>query len=319
MAKAAVGMEIHPGAVVAVQLRQGRRGPVLNGWAAESLPPGAVTPEGVAAPDVVREAADAALRKARANRTNVCLAFSSRYMDARELRLPPMPREDMRAAIGFELRQFFGGVDDEERLIDFDVIPGREPRPAAHSRDNRKDVLVVSVPKRQVYEYLAPLHEARIFPEIVDVGIFSLPHALPRGGGVAYLHLGPRMVHVLLLRNGVYEVSRHTELALENVTESRMLDGDDALETLVRWVAETLEFARVRRGAFAVGEFVQTVVLSGPVATVSGMASFLQQRVGLGVAPAIPVLGEGGPALPEAEAPAYALAAAMALRGLTEL
>ena len=48
----------------------------------------------------------------------------------------------------------------------------------------------------------------------------------------------------------------------------------------MNWVSETLEFARVRRGAFTVEEAVQSIVISGPAAAVPGIAPLIEQRVG---------------------------------------
>lgn len=393
-------MEIHQGAVVAVQLRQGRRGPVLGGYATEPLPPDAVTPSGVAKPAVLRQAVENALQNAKAGRVNLCLAFAVDSMDARELRLPPMPEADTKAAIQFELRQFFGGAagGDDDRLLDFEFIQDLDRRDNHRPDDNVRNLLVVSVPRRKVYEYVTPLHEAKIYPEIVDVGIFSLPFAVPRGGGVAYLHLGPGLTNFLVMQNGVYELSRQTELQLQLVldnphvvlatraqAEAAPVPGgygaggaapagaagagygtaetgygaaetgygqaasglDEAaaasetaapepaaaggavaladtpagrvLEQLMNWVSETLEFARVRRGAFTVEEAVQSIVISGPAAAVPGIAPLIEQRVGIQTSPAMPVIGDGSTSLPEDAAPVYALAVAMAHRGLTEL
>ncbi|OUM99365.1 MAG: hypothetical protein BAA04_10160 [Firmicutes bacterium ZCTH02-B6] len=315
--------------------------------------------------DPVRHAVETALRNARAGRDNVCLALTNTLIDARELRLPPMPEGDIKAVIQFELRQLFGGLEDDERLLDFAVVSEHEAQPASPKGGAAKEVLVVSVPRRVVYSYITPLHEARIFPEIVDVGVFSLPLCIPRGGGVVYVHLGPDITNLLLVQNGLYELTRQVELALTPLledsdavsaaarrravalvgsagsvfnpsfpdgrlahspvlTEQRGGPGgktaaEEALEALTAWILETLEFARVRRRAFTVNECAQSVVLSGPVATVPGVAALIEQRVGIPVVLAAPLSGDDGLDFPEGSTPAFALAAAMAYRGLTEL
>ncbi|MFS8524739.1 MAG: hypothetical protein FWJ83_07725, partial [Limnochordales bacterium] len=64
---------------------------------------------------------------------------------------------------------------------------------------------------------------------------------------------------------------------------------------------------------------VQSIVISGPAAAVPGIAPLIEQRVGIQTSPAMPVIGDGSTSLPEDAAPVYALAVAMAHRGLTEL
>lgn len=331
------------------------------------MAPGVVAAGGVDKPEQLRTAAEGVLRMVRARRASVCLAISSQWIDARELRLPPMPEDELRAAIHFELRQFFGSDEGDQRLLDFAVLPGRETRSLAPAGQRSNEVLAVSVPRKAMDQYLAPLRAAGVFPDIVDVGAFSLPWAVPRGGGVGYLHMGPRMTNFLVTQNGVYDVSRQTELNLTPLLEAapgvgvqaaeawqwaeeaqpaaagvrhapalRMATAsapsyptqnghradagvDASLDALARWLGETLEFARMRRGAVAASDIVQAIVLSGPVAVVPGLASFIQQRIGIPVVPAEPVGFAAGDPWPADTAPAYALAAAMAHRGLTEL
>lgn len=337
-------MEINQREIVAVQLRQGRRGPVLSGFAREALAPRAVTVAGVAQPEELRRALTAALQQARTGRMNLCVSIFSETMDAREVRYPAMPERELLSNIQWDLQQLFGGGtgSQEERLLDVEPLPGRDTTgPGTEAPDNKRTYFAVSAPKRVIYEYLNPLHEVRIFPEIVDVGAFSLPLAVPRGGGVGYLHLGPALTHFVMLDNGVFELQRQAGLDLEPILSAanqpgagpRLLEealgsadaGIDtpvgiALTRMMRWVDETLEYIRVQRGSFTVEERMQTLVVSGPGATVPGMTTVLGQQTGLQTVAALPpLLAEDNGAISPEEAPAYALALALAQRGLSEL
>lgn len=343
LANIAVGLEVNQGEVLAVQVRHGRRGPVVSGFAREPLEPGAVTTTHVAQPEELVRAITAVLQKARAGRVNICMSVANDAMDARELRYPNMPERELLNNIHWELQQLFGAdaEGDGERLVDYELLSHRtQTTEGGPETDNTRAYLAVSVPKRTVYEYLTPLQENRIFPEIMDVGAFSLPWALPRGGGVGYLHLGPELTDFVLLENGAYELSRQGIIELGPVLKTleqptagiqllqeALASGDDgestplgsSLSELLRWIDETLEYVRVQRGSFTVSERMQTLVLSGVGATVSGIIPIIAERTGLYIVPAIPPLLEYGSFMPAEEAPAFALAVALAQRGLSEL
>lgn len=219
MANVAVGLEVNQHEVVAVQVRRTRRGAVVTGHARERLASGAVTPAGVAQPDELRRGVTTVLQRAKAGRANLCLSLATDAMDAREMHYPPMPERELLANMQWDLEQLFGTEtgDDGGRLVDFELLAEPGPTDGDEAGDSRRTYLAVSAPRRTIYEYLVPLHGARLFPEIVDVGAFSLPWALPRGGGVGYLHLGPRLTHFVLLDNGMFELQRQVGIALDSI------------------------------------------------------------------------------------------------------
>lgn len=314
LAKAAVGVEINQSEVIAVRLRQGRKGPVVAGYGREPLASGTVSKTGVAEPEELRRAVADVLRKAKAGHQNVCLSLFTEEMDARVVRYPALPQRELLASVRLDLQMLFGD-DSGERLVDVAPLP-REAHVenGAAEADNKQPYLAVSAPKQTVYAYIRPLHEARIFPEIVDIGAFSLPWAVPRGGGVGYLHLGPELTHFVMSDNGVYALQRQSGLALGRVLPVRLIVA------LLDWLDETLEFVRVQHGSFTVQERLQTLVVSGIGALAPGILSLIGERTGLQVVGAVPtMLAEGGEAIPAEEAPIYALAVALAQRGLSEL
>lgn len=313
LAKAAVGMEVNQSEVIVVSLQQGRKGPAVAGYARVPLAAGVVTTSRVAHPHELRTAAVAALQNARAGHVNICLSVFSETMDARIVRYPAMPKRELLSNIQWDLQQLFGTGDDGsiERLVDVEVLPPRaKAGSGAAETDNKQTFVAVSAPRRTVYEYIDPLHQGRVYPEIVDIGAFSLPWAVPRGGGVAYLHLGPELTHFVVSDNGAFAMQRQSGLALGRASRDRMLD----------WLDETLEFVRVQHGSFTVDEHLQTLIVSGVGATAPGILPLIGDRTGLHVVAAVPtVLSEGRETIPTEEAPVYALAVGLAQRGLSEL
>lgn len=317
VAKTAVGMEINQSEVIAVKLRQGRKGPVVTGYAREPLAAGAVTTNRVAEPEDLRRAARAALKRAKADAANVCVSIASETMDARVVHYPALPERELLANIQWDLQQLFGAAADgsTERLVAAERLPHQPlAETGATEAQHLHPYLAVSAPKRAVYEFLEPLHAARIFPEIVDVGAFSLPWAVPRGGGVGYLQLGPALTHFVMIESGTFAVQRQASMVIGPRQQvGTMMD-------LLRWIDETLEFVRVQSGAFAVEDCMQTLIVSGAAATTPGLITLIQDRTGLETIAAVPTgLAAGGTAIPADDAPAFALAVALAQRGLNEL
>lgn len=325
MARAAVGVEIHQKAVTVVALRQGRRGPMLAGFATVVLPPGAVTRTGVADPRALGAAVKEALREARADRANVCLSIASEHIDVRRLYMPPMPEAELRQAIQWELKQQvrFPVESEEEILFDFQVL---------QNENGRQELLVVSAPGKLVYDYLGALRAERIHPEIMDAFALSLPWAVPGEGGVGYVHVGPEFVHVLVVRDGVYQLSRKVPVAAGALLEELGADPDGgagepvlseyaarAAREVVSVVTQTLEFHRVEVRGHDVAELVPRLVVSGAGNRIDRLARLIGAEVGLPAVAAQPLTGPGGRSFEPEEAPRYAVAAGLAQRGLAEL
>lgn len=314
---------------------------MLGGFAREPLPSGAVTAAGVANSKQFQTSVASALQAAKAGRVNVCMSVTGDLVDIRNLQLPPVPRAEMERAVRWELKQWvsFAKGADEDLILDFATLDHPEPTPAGGNipGDGPRgtvDVVAVSAPRRFVYGFLTPLHNNRLFPEVMDIAGFSLPWAVPKPGGVGYIHLGPGFIQIMFVDNGSYKLSRQVPVNLAAVLDQPGLprldqayasmdpDADEtakALRDVIISVNQTLEHFRVQMRVYDVAELIGSLVVSGDGALLPGMVALIERETGLPSQPALPVIGPHSGSLPEGEAPAYAVAVGLAQRGLAEL
>lgn len=333
-------MEVNERFISVVQLRRDRKGPVLGGFAREQLPPGTVTAAGVANAKQFHASVIGALQAAKAGRVNVCMSVTGDLVDIRNLQLPPVPRGEMERAVRWELKQWvsFAKGADDDLILDFALLDHPEPTPAAglsaEGPRGTVDVVAVSAPRRFVYGFLTPLHNNRVFPEIMDIAGFSLPWAVPKPGGVGYIHLGPGFIQIMFVDNGSYRLSRQVPVNLAAVLDSpdlprldqayASMDPDEdgtakVLRDVIISVNQTLEHFRVQMRVYDVAELIGSLIVSGDGALLPGMIALIERETGLPTGPALPVIGPQSDSLPESEAPAYAVAVGLAQRGLADL
>jgi Tfp pilus assembly PilM family ATPase len=316
MANVAVGIEINARAMRVVQVRRGRRGSMIDGSAMALLPPGMVTPGGVQEPEAFREIAVEVLKRANAERINLCISVSSERADIRQMQLPRMPDRDMQQNIRRELERLV--LYNDDFLFDYQVL-------LEGTDTNLSEVLVVSLPRKLVSSIVSPFQSAGYHPEIIDVGGFSLPLACPSNGGTGYLLLGPDLVHMLFCQGSEYRLSRLVSLPLVDLFEG--IKKDDAtvrepasargtpspvIRALCSSVTQTLE------GAQDIGD-TQVLIISGEGAQIEGMATWIEDETGIPTVRANPLIGSDEEWRLEKEGVAYAVAVGMAHRGVTEL
>lgn len=325
MARRATGIEVNEAVIRAVVLRKTRRGAAVEAFASV-FHDGAVDPAGaVVDPDGYHRAFQEALERTRAGRVNLCITVASQHIDVRELEFPVMPERDLEHAIRFELANVTRFGSNEELAFDYVPLPGDQQR-------GRRRLLALSAPRRVVRGFLDPLYAAGIYPEILEMGAFSLPWVCPREGGVCYVHTAASGAHLLILESQEFRVARQVNVDLRPLTDQARrraaaadAGGDDdplavkSFEELALAVERTLDFHRVRRRASQVSEVLDGVIVSGDLGRDQQFVRDLERRVGVPVTPADPILGPGDAQAFGDESPVYALACGIGARGLETL
>ncbi len=308
-----------------VTLRRGRRGAVVDGYAGIEHH-GAVSDKGVVDPTGYRQAFEEALSKAGAGRGNLCIAVNYCEADVRELDFPVMPERDLEYTIRFELSNVvrFGAGEGDELLFDYAPLPGDQ-------QSGRRRLLTIAAPRRVVRGYLDPLYATGIFPEILEIGAFSLPWVCPREGGVCYLHTGACGAQVLIYESQEFRMARQIKVKLKPLIDEsihrRGQGGGRTEEPIISQVFEefalaverTFEYHRARRRASSISDLIDGVVLSGELGRDSQFALDFGRRIGIPTTAADPIVGPGDANRFGDEAPLYAVACGMGARGLARL
>lgn len=324
MARQAVGIEVNEAHIRVVTLRRGRRGASVGAYASVDHG-GAVSALGVVDPIRYRQAFDEALDKAGAGRANLCIAVMYEHVDIRELEFPIMPERDLEYTIRFELSNVVRfGADQDELLFDYVPLPGDQ-------QQGRRRLLSISAPRRVIRGFLDPLYAAGIYPEILEIGAFSLPWVCPREGGVCYLHTGTTSAQVLIYEAQEFRVARQVGVNLAPLVSAAFarVGGGDAsseepsvaktFEELAIATERTLEYHRARRRAAAIDDLIDGVIISGELGRDRSFIRDFGHRIGVPATPADPIIGPGDAHIFGDEAPLYAVASGMGARGLERL
>ena len=325
MARRAVGIEVNDASIRVVALRRGRRGAVVDGFASVDHH-GAVSATAVVDGAAYREALEEALGRAKAGRSHLCIAVACQEVDMRELEFPVMPERDLEYTIRFELANVvrFGKGGEEELLFDYAPIPGDQ-------QGGRRRLISVAVPRHVVRSYLDPLYAVGIYPEILEMGAFSLPWACPREGGVCYVHTTGGGAHVLIYESQEFRLTRVVNVNLASLVAEahrRRERGEASLdaplavrafEELALAVERTLDYHRARRRGASITDLIDGLVISGELGRDAQLALEFGRRIGIPATAADPIIGPGDAHTFGEDAPLYAVACGMAARGLERL
>lgn len=324
MARQAVGIEMNEQCIRIVALRRARRGAAVEAFATVDHE-GAIGTAGVVDAPRYLDALDKALKAAGAGRANLCIAFAYQEVDVRELEFPVMPERDLEHTIRFELSNVVrtGAGQDGDLVFDYAPLPGDQ-------QHGKRRLLSIAAPRRIVRSFLDPLYAADIYPEIVEIGAFSLPWSCPREGGVCYLHANANGAQVLIFEAREFRVARQVGVDLSSLIGAARLRRtgtaveDDAaavlaFEELSVAVERTLEYHRARRRVSMISDVIDGLVVSGELGADPRFTHDLGRRLGVPATPADPIIGPGDAHVFGDEAPLYAVAAGMGVRGLNKL
>jgi type IV pilus assembly protein PilM len=323
-----LGMDLGSYSVKFAELRAGLRGVEFLRFEELVLPPAASSEE-------IEATIQLFVEQRGLDLSNIVTALETRYLTQRHLRFPFGGRKRVAAAVGFEI---------EEEL----PVPLRSVI-AAHDmvalRENQTDVLVLIAARTDLERFLESMHRMEFEPRIIeaegaalanlsryfklddlsrviiDVGHHKTNVSLLVDGHAVSLRRiplgGHQLTEALAHELGCsYEEAaqrKHAEGVFEPGSTKPVSAGvRDVLERLGREVQRTVQ-AIVPDPADPVAPV--DIVLVGGSAQLTGLREFLTERTGLAVRGlALPPELRSSHVLSSADLPAYAQAAALALR-----
>lgn len=297
MAGKVIGVEIAEESIRAVQVSGGRN-PSLLAAGEVLLPPGAARDSEVLDAEAVALALAQLWAQAGFRQRNVVLSVANRRLLVREHTVPNLPREQLRAALPYEVNDLLP-VTADRAVIDFYPL-------AVEARSARG--LLVAGPAEGIEGLIGALREVRIRVDSVDFLPFGLARAAgrvaPSGSGpVAVVAVGEHTTCFTVASDGVPAYVRivpvdvlpglHALLAsadefAEASPGRALLPGprtasDPSLHELVGRVQETLQFCR-RGGVGA----PRRLFLTGAMAGVPEVQAALRGGIDLEVVPLAP-------------------------------
>jgi type IV pilus assembly protein PilM len=228
-AKSFVGLDIGSHEIKVVELGPaGGRFRVLHMGSADT-PPGAVKEGAVVEPQGLGVAIRQAVGKAGIKPGRVVSAVGGQAVIVRELKLPPMPEEELKQAARFEAERYIPyGV--REVNMDFDIIGE-----TTEENQRRIVVLLVAARKEVVDKHVQALEAGGLAPFVLDVESFAVIRALdaqaqatasPQAQGTApgaatvFVDLGAETSDIVITEGGQLRLTRNINIGGDGLTKA---------------------------------------------------------------------------------------------------
>ncbi|HET7265543.1 MAG TPA: type IV pilus assembly protein PilM [bacterium] len=345
----AVGVDIGSAAIKIVELAGDGSGGNGNGGAARvaasiPTPEGAIEEGRITNVPAVGRALRELVQGAGIRTRRAVAAVNGQVALMREVRMPQLPAEEMRQAARFEVERYLPYPIAE---VTFDTVVVGEQ---ADGGATKTDVLVVAARTDVLKQHAGALQAAGLEPAVLEVEPLAVVRAVASRAAAdqvtACIHLGSSVTMILVAEGEVPRVIRTVAFGTTQLLEAaasrvgadgETADGlrariaaggtgdgvpglrealDDSLAPLVTEIRRSLEYYGGRYRAAAPARIVVTGGGAGLPGVTTSLTSALDVQVELGD----PFADLGG--LPQGaasqSAPAYAVAAGLARRGVVE-
>ena len=328
----------------------GGNGLAVRAAASAPTPAGTMEEGRITDPQAIGRALRELVQRTGTRARRAAAAVNGQVALMREVRMPPLPPEEMRQAARFEVERYLPYPIAE---VTFDtVVLGESPDGGGGGK--RTDVLVVAARTDVVHQHAATLQAAGLEPVVMEVEPLAVVRAVASHAApevvTACIHLGSSVTMILVAEGEAPRVIRTvafgTTQLLEavaaqlgaageapDVLQARLTGGslpggngegipglrdalDDSLASLVTEIRRSLEYYGGRYRAVV----PDRVVVTGGGAALPGMTDSLTSSLDMPVELGDPFAGLGGPpaGVARESSAAYAVAAGLARRGADE-
>jgi len=307
-----IGIDISATGIKLVELAQNRGGYELKALAVVPLPRDAIVENTIIDSMAVSQALLDALEIARPSTRNAAIAVSGNAVIIKSVTMPAMTEFELETQIEFEADQHVP-YDIDDVYLDFQI------QGMVQNDEGQMDVVLVACKREVVEDYQLVLSEAGITATCVDCSVFALENAAemtdqhevvpigaqesqsPEDAQVhALVNIGANLINVNILINGEMAFVRDQFYGGQNLTEEIQKEhglsyqaaeqmkvenfsgvSPEALERfyvgLTSELVRSLDFYSANHGEFP----VQKLLLSGGSALIPGIATELEQRLGI--------------------------------------
>jgi len=307
-----MGIDISSSGIKLVELSRSRSGYELAAMAIVPLPRDAIVENTIIDTTAVSDALKEAVKIARPSAKNVAVAVSGNAVIIKTIQLPMTTEFEMEAQIDYEADQHVP-YDIEDVYLDF-YIQGMSADDA-----EEMDVVLVACKRDIVNDYQLVLAESGLHAKCIDCAVFALenatelsiehelaaPNSLPDENSEvnALINIGANMININVLIDGRMAFVRDQFYGGINLTEEIQKEHNisylaaeslkvenpedinpDALERfyigLTSELVRSLDFYSASKPDFP----VRKLFISGGCALIPGLATELEQRLGIDTA-----------------------------------
>jgi len=302
------GLDIGSSSIKAIELREGKGGWGLTGFAQISLPRDVIREGTIKEPGAVSDAVKECVEKAGIKGTAAVISVSGREAIVKRVPLPKASPKELADAITLEAEHHIPFAVDEV-FLDYQVVG---------ESANSMSVVLVAVKKVRVLEYVAAVEQAGLEAVIVDLDAFAiqnqfeLNHPELAGEAVALIDIGATIMKTNVVRGGAsvfardvpfgghnytHAIAQRLNISFEKAEAAKRgqevgVAWDDlvpALETVSRDLSLEVQRTFDYFASSADSERIGRIVLSGGCALLAGIDEFLSSSWGVPVEIARPL------------------------------
>ena len=305
----ALGLDLGSSVVKMIQLRETKKGLLLEQFATAPLPVDSIFDGAFMNPAAVTDTIRGLVSEYRFKNKQVAVSLNGHSVIIKKISLPAMSQEELQESIQWEAEQYIP-FDIKDVNLDVEVL--------SHRGDTgHMDVLLVAAKRDMITDYADTIRRAGLEPVVVDVDAFCLHNMFERAYGfvpgevIALLNVGASMMNINVVAGGVTaftrdvsmggnhfidEIQRQLNVSREEA-EAYLLGGEpgqdvDAVipqevERVIRQVSENLA-SEIRRSfdfyatTSAEGE-ISRVHLCGGTSKLPTVARVMEDKLGLPV------------------------------------
>ncbi|MDX8402021.1 MAG: type IV pilus assembly protein PilM [Mariprofundaceae bacterium] len=305
-----MGLDISAAGIKLVELGKTRSGYELKAMAMVPLPRDAIVENTVIDSMAVSQALLDAIEIARPSTRNVAFAVSGNAVIIKTVQMPTMTEFELEGQIEYEADQHVP-YDIDEVFLDFQIQGENAEDPS------QMDVVLVACKREVVEDYQLVLSEAGLTAKVVDCAVFALEnaaelteeHGVPEGVDLlspedaevhALVNIGASLMNVNVQINGHMAFVRDQFYGGQNLTEEIQREHNigfeaaekmkienfssvspEALERfyvgLTSELTRSLDFYSANHAEYP----VQKILLAGGSALIPGIATEIEQRLGI--------------------------------------
>ncbi len=201
-----VGVDIGSSSIKVCQVKETRKGPVLQRVGFAPLPPQTVVDGQVMDPGTVIATLKRVFSEAKIRNRNIALSVSGQSVIIRKISVPMMTEAELAEQITWEAEQHIP-FDIKDVQVDYQVL---RRRPDA----SQMDLLLVAAKKDQINDYAQLARDAKLKPAIVDIDAFTMQNLYARAQGindnetVALINVGASLSSLNIVSGGVSAFTR---------------------------------------------------------------------------------------------------------------
>src|SRR3989441_4457622 len=309
--KLALGLDIGSSSVKLVQLKEAKRGYILEAFGVAELPPEAIVDGALMNSTAIVEAIRGLVAQYKLKNREAAIGVSGHSVIIKKISMPKMSGEELEESIQWEAEQYIP-FDVKDVNIDVQILTP----PEVDTGTGQMDVLLVAAKKDMINDYTSVVSEAGLTPVVRGADAFAVQNAfevnydLPKET-VVLVNAGASVVNINVLAGGLTTFTRDVTMGGNQFTEEiqkqlnvsydeaeKLKVGGDAgqdsdsvvpqeVERVIQGVADQMA-GEIQRSldfytATAADSHIARLYLSGGTAKIPALFKVIEQRVGVPV------------------------------------